>query len=443
MKRTNREVDGGATAVASIAMPKNVEMWPVERLRPYHKNPRTHSAEQLMQIAASIIEFGWSAPILLDGSGNIVAGHGRWLAAQQLGLREVPVIQLPHLTDAQRRALIIADNKLTELGGWDRELLAAELQALDDLDFPMGVIGFDDDELRDLIGDDEPEEAPIPAPPETPVTRPGDRWLLGDHVLVCGDCTDEAVVQRTMAGERATLFATDPPYLVGYVGTNKLSASKSDGKDWSADYEDWDNPEQGRALYDGFIAAAVKHAITSNAAWYCWHASRRQALLEQCWIDAGAFVHQQVIWVKTRGVLTRSTYLWRHEPCLHGWLKGNRPYFHRQSEDPTSVWEVASSEVESHDHPTSKPTKLFEIPTLVHTRPGEICYEPFSGSGSQIIAAERTKRRCRAIEINPRFCDVAILRWQNATGKAATLDGDGRDFATISAERLAAPAVTE
>jgi DNA modification methylase len=434
---------GGADeAAASIAMPRSVEMWPVEKLRPYHKNPRSHSAEQVTKIAASLLQFGWTNPILVASDAGVIAGHGRLMAAQQLGLTEVPVIELSHLSPEQRRAYVIADNALALAAGWDEQLLAAELKDLDALGFNLDVIGFDDDELRDLLGEDAPEEAPIPATPETPVTQPGDRWLLGAHVLVCGDCTNEDVVQRTMAGERATLFATDPPYLVAYTGTNKLSASKSDGKDWSADYEDWDNPEQGRALYDGFIAAAIKHAIVPSAAWYCWHASRRQALLEQCWIDAGAFVHQSLVWVKTRGVLTRSTYLWRHEPCFHGWLKGNRPYFHRQSEDPTSVWEVASSEVESHDHPTSKPTRLFEIPMLIHTRPGEICYEPFSGSGSQIVAAERTKRRCYAIEINPRFCDVAILRWQNATGKAATLDGDGRDFATIGAERLAA-AVTE
>lgn len=438
-KEQNTKTPAASPAMA-ITIPEAIERWPVDRLRPYERNPRTHSRAQISKIAASLVEFGWTNPILVGNDDEIIAGHGRALAARQLGMTEVPVVVLGHLTPAQRRAYVIADNQLALEAGWDEELLAAELKALDEMEFDLGVIGFDQDELDEFLDREAAEDPPIPEPPEIPTTRPGDLWMLGDHRLVAGDCTDEAVVLRVMDGQRAALFATDPPYLVDYDGTNHPSKRPKANKDWDDQYEDWDNSEQGQALYDGFIGVAVKHAILPTAAWYTWHASRRQAMLEDSWTKAGAFVHQAVVWVKTRGVLTRSTFLWRHEMCFHGWLKGNRPYFHRLREDPTTVWEVASSEVESHDHPTSKPVRLFEIPMLVHTKRGEICYEPFSGSGSQIIAAERTGRRCYAIELNPRFVDVAILRWQEASGEKATLDGDGRTFDEIQAERAAQPA---
>ncbi|MFN0149605.1 MAG: site-specific DNA-methyltransferase [bacterium] len=432
--RTQRRTRA-STAVdpSTITIPENVARWPIERLRPYQKNSRTHTRAQITKIAASITEFGFTNPILIAADGEIIAGHARLAAAQQLGMSEVPVLVLGHLSEKQRRALVIADNRLALDAGWDFDMLSEELAALKDENFNLDVIGFDADELRDLLGEDEPEEE-IPPLPEHPVTRPGDTWHLGNHVLVCGDSTDEQVVARAIGDKRAALFATDPPYLVDYDGTNHPSKRPKANKDWDDQYADWDNAEQGQKLYDDFIAVAIKHAILPNAAWYCWHASRRQAMLEDSWTKAGAIVHQQIVWVKTRGVLTRSTYLWRHEVCLHGWLQGNRPPFRRQREDPTTIWEVASSEVESKDHPTSKPTKLFETPMLVHTQVGDTCYEPFSGSGSQIIAAERTKRRCVAIELNPRFVDVAVLRWQNLTGKHATLDS-GERFDAMKAAR--------
>jgi DNA modification methylase len=432
-KRPKPSPNGAAT----ITLPETLERRRVDALKPYPKNSRTHTRAQIKKLVASIEQFGFTNPMLIAPDGEIIAGHARLEAAKQIGMQEVPVLVLGHLNAAQRRALVIADNRLALDASWNFDLLAEELQALDAMDFDMPLMGFDDDELRELLGGDKPE-SPIPPPPEHPVSKPGDTWRLGAHTLVCADSTDAAVVQRAIGDTRAALFATDPPYLVGYTGTNKLSASKSDGKDWSADYEDWDDEKQGQKLYDDFIAVAVAHAILPNAAWYCWHASRRQAMLEDSWIKAGAFVHQQVVWVKTRGVLTRSHFLWRHEPCLHGWLKGKRPPFRRQRQDPTSVWEVASSEVESKDHPTSKPVRLFEIPMLVHTQPGDTCYEPFSGSGSQLIAAERTGRRCVALELNPRFVDVAVLRWQNETKSKAMLAENGETFEHASDTRTTA-----
>lgn len=236
-----------------------------------------------------------------------------------------------------------------------------------------------------------------------------------------------------MNGERAILFATDPPYLVDYDGSNHPTRNK----DWSASYgTTWDDSSQGAELYDGFIAAAVAEAITEDAAWYCWHASRRQAMLEACWEKAGAFVHQQIIWVKDRGVLTRSHYLWKHEPCFMGWRRPNRPPKVAEQTLP-STWEMSSfAKDERPDHPTPKPLDAFGIPMRQHVARGGLCYEPFSGSGSQIMAGEANGRRVFAMEISPAYIDVAVERWQAETGRDAILDGDGRTFAQVKAERL-------
>ena len=302
--------------------PERIEHWPLARLQPYARNAKTHGADQVAKIAASMAEFGWTVPCLVAEDGELIAGHGRVLAASQLGLTEAPVIVLGHLTEAQRRAYRIADNKLTELGTWDEALLSAELNDLLAEDFDLSLVGFSDGELDKLLayvpeGDGEDgggagvPPVVIPEPPRNPASRTGDLWILGEHRLLCGDSTSPADVRRLMNGERAILFATDPPYLVDYDGSNHPTRNK----DWSQSYGvTWDDSSQGAELYDGFIAAAVAEAIAEDAAWYCWHASRRQAMLEACWEKVGAFVHQQIIWVKDRGVLTRSHYLWKHEP---------------------------------------------------------------------------------------------------------------------------------
>ena len=374
------------------------------------------------------------------------AAHGRVLAAEQLGLTEAPVIVLGHLTEAQRRAYRIADNKLTELGSWDEALLSAELQNLLADDYDLSLVGFSDGELDKLLAfdpDSGSEEeggaggsvppVTIPEPPRNPASRTGDLWILGDHRLLCGDSTSHEDVRRLMNGERAVLFATDPPYLVDYDGSNHPTRNK----DWSQSYGNtWDDSSQGAELYDGFIAAAVAEAITEDAAWYCWHASRRQAMLEACWEKAGAFVHQQIIWVKDRGVLTRSHYLWKHEPCFMGWRRPNRPPKVAEQTLP-STWEMPSfTKDERPDHPTPKPLDAFGIPMRQHVARGGLCYEPFAGSGSQIIAGEANGRRVFAMEISPAYIDVAVERWQAETGKDAILDGDGRTFTAVKEERL-------
>ena len=380
--------------------PDAIETWSLPRLQPYAKNAKAHGADQDAKIAASIAEFGWTVPCLVAEDGELIAGHGRVLAATQLGLTE---------------------------------------------DFDLSLVGFSDGELDKLlayVAEDDGEEGgaggsvppvTIPEPPRNPASRTGDLWILGDHRLLCGDSTSHDDVRRLMNGERAILFATDPPYLVDYDGSNHPTRNK----DWSASYgTTWGDSSQGAELYDAFIAAAVAEAITDDAAWYCWHASRRQAMLEAYWEKVGAFVHQQIIWVKDRGVLTRSHYLWKHEPCFMGWRRPNRPP--KVAEQTlSSTWEMPSfAKDDRPDHPTPKPLDAFGIPMRQHVARGGLCYEPFSGSGSQIMAGEANGRRVFAMEISPAYIDVAVERWQAETGRNAILDGDGRTFAEVRTERL-------
>jgi len=407
-------------------------------------------------IRASIARFGMNGALRVWQDGIVIAGNHALLALREMhaaaelppthvALSEdgdwlVPVIDVAHLPKLEAEAFAIADNRTRDLATTDDDRLAALLREIEDADADLLLAtGYDHDDLARLLDqlgdlerpdvDAEPriEEAEVLR--ETWKTELGQLWILGDHRLIIGDATDPAVVQRLMQNHRATLFATDPPYLVDYDGTNH-PAAKDDSparkagknKDWSATYKDWDRATQGDGLYDGFVNVAIQHAITEDAAWYCWHASRRQAMLEAVWERHGAFVHQQIIWVKGHGILTRSHYLWQHEPCFYGWVRGKQP--RRVANDhPTTVWPVASlTNAEAPDHPTPKPLELFEIPMRQHTLPGEVCYEPFSGSGTQIIAGERLARRVFAVEIAPEYAAVAIQRWVDAVGGTPRLE---------------------
>jgi DNA modification methylase len=281
------------------------------------------------------------------------------------------------------------------------------------------------------------QEDLVPAPPANPVARLGQIRRLGKHRLLCGDSTRPQSVQRLMGEERARLFQTDPPYAVDYSGGSHPATRANRGKanrnkNWSSSYHEAGGAafknegrgsDDGREFYLSFCRVAIERAIAPDAAWYCWHASARQAMLEGVWNEVGAFMHQQILWVKSRPVLTYSVYMWQHEPCMFGWIKGNKPEVRRGVEGgySSTVWDVPNSEAESKDHPTCKPNRLFAIPMLLHTMPGDLCYEPFSGSGSQLMAAEQLGRRCCAIELEPRFVDVAITRWERLTGQKAEL----------------------
>ena len=432
-----------------------IVMRPVSELKPYAQNARTHSPEQIEQLAASIREFGFTNPVLTTADGMIVAGHGRIEAAKIADVPDVPTLVVgADWSPAQLRAYVLADNQLALNAGWDDDLLKQELLDLSAESFDLGLIGFDAELVAGLLAA-EPvggltDEDEIPEFPKKAATRRGDLWLLGNHRLLCGDSTRAEDVLRLMDGKRAVLFATDPPYLVDYDGTNhptkkgaSARAKKIANPEPSADSVEpphWDDSSQGPQFYEAFMQVAIDCAIAADAAWYCWHASRRQAMLEACWKKFDVLHHQQIIWAKTRPVLTRSIMLWAHEPCLFGWRSGKKPRVNREGFDswPTTVWNIPSTEIETREHPTSKPVRVFSLPMELHTLPGDICYEPFAGSGSQHIAGEKTGRRVYGMEMSEVFCDVIINRWQAFSGKTAILADEERTYADIRATRTGA-----
>lgn len=410
----------------------DVVMMGVDEIKPYEHNPRRNDGA-VAAVAKSIESYGFRVPIIVDGEGTIVAGHTRLCAAKQLGLQRVPVHRADDLTPEQARAFRIADNKLHELSSWNEELLASELEALRLLDVDLESLGFGDDEIDRLFGTDgggvTEDDAPEPLP--TAVARLGELWHLGDHRLLCGDSTSAEDVDRLMEGVKAALCATDPPYLVDYTG-ERVGES---GKDWSATYKEIEIKDA-----DGFFSslfANVKRVLAPHAAIYCWHAHKRQPDIAMVWRRLGILDHQQIVWVKPSSVFGSVFWHFRHEPCMMGWVQGSKPP-HDGSHEFSSVWEVnweGKSKVVGNEHPTQKPLELFARPMRKHTRRGDIVFEPFSGSGSQLVAAEQLGRRCFAIELEPVFVDVAIRRWQTLTGSDAVLDGDGRTWSEIASER--------
>ena len=381
----------------------------------------------------SVETFGYLQPIIVNRRNNrVVGGHQRLKVLKDLGYDNVDVVFVD-LSVEREKALNLTLNK--SVGEWDEPKLASLLQEFEGLpDFDVELTGFAPEEIGDLISRVLDQETPSGSDdgfdPDAAldlrrpaITREGELIELGQHRLLCGDSTKANHVRRLMNGQRAVLFATDPPYLVGYDGTNHPGSSRATdpsgkNKDWSGSYAiTWDDAEANPRLYEDFCRVAVAEAITANAAWYCWHASRRQAMVEEAWRKFGAFVHQQIIWVKDRPILTRSWYSWQHEPCFFGWVRPHQP--HRVANDfLSSVWHIPTvSPGQRTDHPTSKPVEVFAIPMRQHTRRGDICYEPFCGSGSQLIAAEQLGRRCYALEISPHYCDVIVRRWLHFVGE--------------------------
>ncbi|MCH7228574.1 site-specific DNA-methyltransferase [Haloferula sp. A504] len=420
------------------ALAGGVEVWcsherlvPVDELKPNPRNPNTHSDGQIDLLAKNIRYFGWRHPITVSSrSGFIVAGHGRLMAAKKLGLELVPVDFQSFANDDEELAVLVSDNRLAELAETDEDELKALIKELDG-QIDLDLTGFDAISIDELFPPEtKDEDNTVPAPPPNPLTRPGDLYLLRDHRLLCGDSTSAEDVTRLMDGQRAVLFATDPPYLVGYDGTNHPGTSRTKNTDWSETYgATWDDAdlERNNDLYERFIRIAIEHAILPDAAWYCWHASRRQMMVEQAWEKNGAFVHQQIIWHKpNRPILTRSWYLWAHEPCFFGWIKSQKPP-RADSEHLRSVWNIDGiNNDERPDHPTPKPLECFAIPMRQHTRKGELCYEPLTGSGSQLVAAEQLGRRVFGMEISPTYCDVIVKRWLNlGEGRTARRIRDG------------------
>ncbi len=408
-------------------------MTPPAKLEPYAGNARTHSEEQIAQIAASIEEFGFTNPILADGDRVIIAGHGRLLAAQRLGLEKVPVITLDHLTDAQRRALVIADNKIAENAGWDEETLRLEIEALQELEFDLDLIGFSDEELDGLLGglDGGPEgaidgEDDVPETPDNPVSQPGDLWILGNHRLLCGSSTVATDVERLLGTVKPLLMVTDPPYGVEYDPSwrNQAGAAKTKrtGKVLNDDRADW---REAWALFPGDVA-------------YVWHGALHATTVAESLIASGFTIRSQIIWAKDRLVLSRGDYHWQHEPCWYAVKKTGKGHWAGDRKQ-TTLWQIANKDQDAETvHGTQKPVECMRRPILNNSSPGQAVYEPFMGSGTTLIAAETTGRVCLGIELNPAYVDVAVERWQQLTGETATLEGDGRSFDEIAGAREAA-----
>ena len=403
----------------------------VSALSGFAGNPRTHSDPQIKQIAASIREFGWTNPILVDATGTIIAGHGRLAAAKQLGLAQVPVIRLGHLSDAQRKALVIADNQLALNAGWDEAALSVLIQELDAEKFELDILGFAADDLdRYLAGLDgvvaaEVEEGELPEVPVTPTSQPGDLWILGNHRLLCGDATVATDIERLMDGQLADMVFSDPPYNVDYGNSAK---HKMRGKDRRIL-----NDALGEGFYQFLYDACVNMLMVTKGACYICMSSSEIHTLQKAFTDAGGKWSTFVIWAKNNFTLGRADYQRQYEPILYGWKQGADHYW-CGARDQGDVWFVDKPRVNDL-HPTMKPLELVERAIRNSSKSRDIVLDLFGGSGTTLIAAERTDRSARLLELDPKYVDVIIERWQNLTGGVAVLDGEDRTYEDLNSAR--------
>lgn len=405
---------------------ESLEHWSLQRLIPYAKNARTHDDTQVSQIAGSIAEFGFVNPILVGDDNIIIAGHGRLMAAQQLGLDTVPVIVLHHLTEAQRRALVIADNKIAENAGWNDELLKLELEELGDLGFDLDVIGFSDEELDELLGNDEQpgetDEDDIPEVEDEPVSRHGDVWILGDHRLLCGDSTSKQDLEKLMSGELADMAFTDPPYNVDYGNNAK---DKMRGKDRRIM-----NDNLGDDFYQFLKDALTNLLSVTKGACYIAMSSSELDTLQKAFRDAGGKWSTFIVWAKNTFTLGRSDYQRQYEPILYGWREGN-DHFWCGARDQGDVW-FFNKPVKNDLHPTMKPVELVERALRNSSKSRDIVIDLFGGSGSTLIACEKTGRAARLIELDPKYVDVIVRRWQDYSGEQAIRESDELSFDEVA-----------
>jgi len=422
----------------------SIELWAVEDVKPYPKNARRISESAIAKVADSIRQFGWRQPIVVDQAGVIIIGHVRRLAAIKLELKQVPVHVAKDLDPAKVRALRLADNRSHDEAKWDTELLGVELAELASMGLDLASTGFDGLEIDRLLDARSEEEEPAaPAPPDVALSRPGDLWLLGKHRLLCGDCSVAANVQRVIASPSPLLMVTDPPYgveldmewrdrrsvnkrgsseksyMMQTAKTTKGAVSSDVRRDWSKAYE----------------------LVGSLQVVYVWHASLHTIEVGSGLLRAGFELRQQIIWNKPIAPFSRCHYHWKHEPCWYAVKKGKTASW-SGAKDQTTIWDAHSPKQimgagaeEKTTHPTQKPLELMRRPIINHTKRDDAVYEPFCGSGTTLIACENTKRRCYAIEIDPRFVDVILDRWEKVSGGQATLEGDGRTWSAIRTER--------
>jgi len=410
-----------------------VERRPVSALVPYVRNARTHSPEQVAQLAASIREWGWTTPILVDEQSNIIAGHGRVLAAQHLGLGAVPVMVATNWSEAQKRAYLLADNQLALNAGWDMNLLRVELGELRDLGVDLALTGFGDLEIDSLLrgtaAEIDPDEAPEPSP--VPITLPGDVWVCGDHRVLCGDASAVDDVRKVLAGDTAGMCFTDPPYGVNYGNSAK---DKMRGKHRPILN---DRPGEG---FETMLRAATTNILTvTNGGVYMCMSSSELDTLQRAFRDAGGRWSTFVIWAKHTFTLGRSDYQRQYEPILYGW-KESADHFWCGARDQGDVW-FFDKPSRNELHPTMKPVALVDRAIRNSSRAGDIVLDPFGGSGTTMIAAQRTERRGRLVELDPVYVDVTVERWQAYTGDTAKLEATGQTFAEMAAARRAGPTV--
>jgi DNA modification methylase len=407
----------------------SVEYWPVDRPVAYVRNARVCPESAVEKVAASIAEFGWRQPLVVDEQGVILAGHTRLLAARKLGLSEVPVHVATGLTAAQAKAFRLMDNRSNQETSWDLELLPLELEELLTMEIDPALTGFSADEIAALLaspteGCCDPDEAV--EPPAEPLSKPGDLYLLGKHRLLCGDSTKPEDVLRLMAGERAAAMITDPPYLVDYQGGSHPASEANAGA--ATKDKHWDSyidHEHSVSFYVEFLRAAIDKALSESAAIYECFGIMRTEVIWQAWREVGLLPHQVLIWKKSRAVLTYSHFMWDYEPIMYGWREGHMPTS-KPPADSRAVWEIESriEDGAGSIHPTMKPVELIRRPIGYQTKPGGLIYEPFAGSGTALIAAEMTGRRCYAMELSPAYVDAAVARWERFAGKTAAKAGD-------------------
>lgn len=378
----------------------DLKLIPINNLVPYINNARTHSPAQITKLRSSLREFGFVNPIIVDKDFSVIAGHGRLIAAKEEGFKEVPCVFADYLTEAQKKAYIIADNRYAEDAGWDEELLRLEIESLEGMDFDLGLLGFEPTELNQLLTDKDgiqEDDFDVDAELLKPaISKPGDLWLLGRHRLVCGDCTKIETYQALMDGKRANLVVTDPPYNINYEGS--AGKIKNDHMGNEAFYT---------FLFDAF--KCMEEVMAQDASIYVFHADTEGLNFRKAFADAGFYLSGTCIWKKQSLVLGRSPYQWQHEPVLFGWKKKGKHMWYSDRKQST-IWEYDKPR-KNGDHPTMKPVALVSYPIINSSISGCIVLDPFGGSGSTLMACEQTDRVCHTIELDEKFCDVIVKRF--------------------------------
>lgn len=396
-----------------------MQLVPITKLVPYVNNARTHSPEQINKLRSSLREFGFINPVIIDRDFGVIAGHGRILAAKEEGIAEVPCVFADHLTEAQKKAYILADNRMAMDAGWDEELLRVEIEALQAEAFDLSLTGFDEKELSDLFkdaADVQEDDFDVDAELEKPTfSKSGDVWTLGRHRLVCGDSTKAETFAVLMNGRKANLVVTDPPYNVNYEGT--AGKIKNDNLADEKFYQ---------FLFDAF--SNIEKVMADDASIYVFHADTEGLNFRKAFSDAGFYLSGCCIWKKPSLVLGRSPYQWQHEPCLYGWKKSGKHQWYADRKQ-TTIWEFEKTK-KNTDHPTMKPIPLLAYPIQNSSMSNTLILDPFGGSGSTLIACEQTDRDCYTIELDEKYCDVIVKRYIEQVGSAdgVSVERDGRTY---------------